>query len=377
MAYYTNRYPYNWNVNNLTAGGDLDVDGDTTLDGTTIDGVASLNSTTYISPGPLFFASGYIDAKAGGGQSGATQAKYFFTTVKICASDYDSVVLPAISENYTTPIAIKNITSNIVAVYPTTDEAIDGLGNNNPYYLGPGAVQMFNGYFRAQWYTMLTPNNTVTGITAYSGGGQANAVELSARYNVVGTVAAADDSVKLPATPVEGQIIEVVNDGANDLAIFPGSGDDLGNGADTAYYLHSGSVQKFVAKSSSAWARTNRALRFVSLESSPVTYDETNFTTQDGSYNDVDLTSSIPKSCYASGLPLYARLQVDHATATRSFNVRTDGVAGGLWVTTGTSGKNAFQHGMVAPSSSGVIEYSISSTGTNVDLAILGYWVEG
>lgn len=68
-----------------------------------------------------------------------------------------------------------------------------------------------------------------TGITAHAGGGQANAVPLTAFINVISTVATGNDSVQLPSSQYmsPGQEIVVVNDAAvNSLQVF-------GNGLDT------------------------------------------------------------------------------------------------------------------------------------------------
>lgn len=60
---------------------------------------------------------------------------------------------------------------------------------------------------------------TTTGITAYAGGGQANATALTTTHNVIGTVATGADSVKLPAAVV-GRVIFVANIGANSAQVF-------------------------------------------------------------------------------------------------------------------------------------------------------------
>jgi hypothetical protein len=62
-----------------------------------------------------------------------------------------------------------------------------------------------------------------TGITAYSGGGQANAVLLTTRYNRVDTVAVAGDSIKLPVV-TGGEVVVVKNAGAFATDLFPQSG---------------------------------------------------------------------------------------------------------------------------------------------------------
>lgn len=61
-------------------------------------------------------------------------------------------------------------------------------------------------------------------ITAFAGGGQANATQLAAQTNRVTVVATRGDSVKLQAaTP--GLEVTVINDGANPVAVFPATGD--------------------------------------------------------------------------------------------------------------------------------------------------------
>lgn len=63
-------------------------------------------------------------------------------------------------------------------------------------------------------------------ITAYSGGGQANATALSYGLNQVATAAAAADSVILPSA-VPGEIVTVVNDGAAAVQLFGQTADTI------------------------------------------------------------------------------------------------------------------------------------------------------
>lgn len=63
-------------------------------------------------------------------------------------------------------------------------------------------------------------------ITAYPGGGQANAVELDRELNAILTVATSGDSVKLPLAKA-GMSAHIVNKSANPCDVFPGSGDFL------------------------------------------------------------------------------------------------------------------------------------------------------
>lgn len=72
-------------------------------------------------------------------------------------------------------------------------------------------------------------------ITATAGGGQANAVQLSAAKSRVSVCATNADSVKLPKASLNagGQML-VINDGAADLAVFPFTGDLIDGGAANA-----------------------------------------------------------------------------------------------------------------------------------------------
>jgi len=75
---------------------------------------------------------------------------------------------------------------------------------------------------------------------------------LTAEVNEVATVANANDTVTLPEA-VAGLKIVIINNGANTLRIFPASGDDLGQGADTATTLASGSNVVFQAYDTTNW----------------------------------------------------------------------------------------------------------------------------
>ena len=80
---------------------------------------------------------------------------------------------------------------------------------------------------------IFVPGSSATGLTAHAGGGQANALALTAQFNRVDTVGTAADSVKLPAPSFIGQEVEVMNNAAtNSMQVF-GSGTDTINGVAT------------------------------------------------------------------------------------------------------------------------------------------------
>ena len=95
-------------------------------------------------------------------------------------------------------------------------------------------------------------------ITAWPGGGQANATLITTAINRITTCATAGDSVKLPATFVAGQPITVNNDGATRCNVFPSSGDTiLGLSADVAIQLLPSQSMNFKAiTANSTWSIT-------------------------------------------------------------------------------------------------------------------------
>lgn len=93
-------------------------------------------------------------------------------------------------------------------------------------------------------------NSGLTASTTQSQGQGA----LTAQVNEISTVANKDDTVTLPSA-VTGIEIEIINNGANTLQIFPASGDDLGLGVDVAEELEANERVKFVAYTTTNWAK--------------------------------------------------------------------------------------------------------------------------
>ena len=77
---------------------------------------------------------------------------------------------------------------------------------------------------------------------------------LTAQVNEISTVANKDDTVTLP-TAVTGVMIEIINNGANTLQIFPASGDDLGLGVNVGEELEANESVGFVAYTTTNWAK--------------------------------------------------------------------------------------------------------------------------
>lgn len=92
----------------------------------------------------------------------------------------------------------------------------------------------------------LTQGSAQSGITAFATGGQASATQLSAQFNLIGTVATAADSIALPVSAA-GRIIYIANRGANAVQVFgvtpdtingvaTGTGVSLGANKSAAYF---------------------------------------------------------------------------------------------------------------------------------------------
>lgn len=112
----------------------------------------------------------------------------------------------------------------------------------------PSGFRLINGGALTSWFN--TPQTSYQdSITARAGGGQANAVQLTAVKSRVSVCATAADSVKLPRTSLnQGTEYLVINDGAADLAVFPFDTATIDGGAASA------SVTVGAGKRASFWS---------------------------------------------------------------------------------------------------------------------------
>jgi len=103
-----------------------------------------------------------------------------------------------------------------------------------------------------QLYNDLT--STRNGITAFAGGGQTSAVQLTQAVSRVTTVASAADSVKLPPA-VPGVSLVVVNAAAaNSMNVFPSSGHAVNAlSADAAFAMAANTTALFVCAVAGTW----------------------------------------------------------------------------------------------------------------------------
>jgi len=94
-------------------------------------------------------------------------------------------------------------------------------------------------------------HDTNAGLTASTTQTQGQGA-LTTEVNEVATVANTDDTVTLPVAAA-GRMVTIINNGANDLQIFPASGDNLGAGVDNATSLEFNETVTFVAYDATNW----------------------------------------------------------------------------------------------------------------------------
>lgn len=100
--------------------------------------------------------------------------------------------------------------------------------------------------------------SVTTGLTADVGSSQGDgAITLGAGVTTASyyysTVATTGDAATLPGAAA-GVLIRIFNDGAESMDVFPASGDDLGQGADTAVAITAGAFKTFIGKDANTWS---------------------------------------------------------------------------------------------------------------------------
>jgi hypothetical protein len=151
-------------------------------------------------------------------------------------------------------LLLDTIDDNTTTTY--SDIIADGsLGAAVPTLNSAHSLQSIDGRVKVSMPTILSLES---GITAFAGGGQTSATQLSNEVNIVGTVATIADSVKLPelSSALIGTRVLVCNDGANSMNVFPFLGQDASGGTNTAVAVAAAGRAEFIAKSATAWEKT-------------------------------------------------------------------------------------------------------------------------
>jgi len=148
-------------------------------------------------------------------------------------------------------LLLATVHDNVTTQY--LDLIADGsLGTAAPTANTAYSRQVVNGTLAC---TMPRLYSVTTGIVALAGGGQTNATQLAAEYNVIATCATIADSVMLPQLNANlvGMHVVVANDGAASCNVFPAIGQNASAGTNTAVAVAAAARVEFVAVSASAW----------------------------------------------------------------------------------------------------------------------------
>lgn len=117
-------------------------------------------------------------------------------------------------------------------------------------WLVTGALTAVN--YRERSDHVIVTSEAHVGLTASTTQTQGGALELLSSYNQIETVANSGDAVRLPTafqTLNQGRRMLIINDGANELQMFPTTNQDIGAGQDNPVTLAAGSSAYFVAVS--------------------------------------------------------------------------------------------------------------------------------
>jgi len=187
----------------------------------------------YCNPSDLFKTnslwkgvSNSVIAFAGGGQASATSLTTEVSFVGTCATRDDSVKLPTAlaGKHY----VVINLGAQACNVYTQTGENFLGQSANTPVSVATLSYTEFtcntDGVY--VFRHIIGSYLSDTTITAFAGGGQANATQLNKEYNKVTVVATTGDSVKLKAAKRGVRQIIVNADTAEAMDVFPQSGDN-------------------------------------------------------------------------------------------------------------------------------------------------------
>lgn len=172
-------------------------------------------------------AANALTAHAGGGQASALALTYPVNNVTTVATAADSVALPVSVAGM--EVIVINDASNAMQVFGAGTDTIDDVATATGVSQLGKSVVLYTSPVAGKWYSLglgLTfsaggfPLASVSNaLTAHSGGTQAAGLQLISSLNRVTTVAAAADSVVLPAS-VAGLSITVINNGANAMQVY-------------------------------------------------------------------------------------------------------------------------------------------------------------
>lgn len=187
----------------------------------------------------------------------------------------------------------------------------------------------------------LVDNNALDGldltITAFAGGGQASATQLTKRFNIVTTVATAGDSVKLPAATVGKQLF-FYQTTTNSIDIFPQTGEYIGvQAVNTALASQFAYVIVFTCYYTGTWR-----VQAYSINSQPTPYVTSSVSTAAlaptlGTSSDYEITAlavgvtfNAPVNTWSGGSSFNLRIKDNGTSQTITWNAAYQAASGAL-----------------------------------------------
>jgi hypothetical protein len=148
--------------------------------------------------------------------------------------------------------------AQLCKIYPASGENFTGKSANAAIDLPVNTyMEIFCDADGAWQYRPIISVYTVsTGVTAYAGGGQANATQLNNEYNKVTVVASNADSVKLRAATKGLRQVVTNSDSAQNCDVYPQTGDNFeGLAANASTSVAFGTTKEFFCFTDGEWSQ--------------------------------------------------------------------------------------------------------------------------
>ena len=142
--------------------------------------------------------------------------------------------------------------ATVVGFAPRRSDPNTGLGSAGSDELTEIAGGIEAVRWRADSGNIQQINQNQVGITASATQTQAGGFALNSSYNEVATVTIANDAVTA-FNVVAGARLVIVNNGANNLQVFPAPSDDIGAGVDASIVIQPAEVAVFLGRDSTNW----------------------------------------------------------------------------------------------------------------------------
>jgi len=298
-----------------------------------------------------------LTATPGGGQTNALKLNYRNARIATVAAAGDSVALP-LATDAGLSIVVMNADARAMQVFGNfvAGDKINGEATGTGVSQMPFSMVEYRCIEAGRWITLDTIGTGSSGsfktvsfanaLTAFAGGGQASATQISTSLARFTTVATSGDSAKLPVA-APGLVVTVINAGAQPMNVFPSTGDAIdGLAANAALQLPVKSVFVFVSTVVGFW-HSEKSINVVANATYSAAADVVGFTATAAQISgnagyagwvELDLTGAAATS--ALTLPTVANLllaipnaQIGHSYVLR---VKNSGSANTWTITTNT-----------------------------------------